>query len=411
MYCGACKRDVALAKGLRDLGHEVLIVPIYTPLRVEDPLDVPLAPLGFGGIRAFLAGSRLFGALPKKLRRALDHPLLVRVATSRATAVDASALGALTVGVLQGLDGPQADCWQALEEVLLGLPKPDWVTITNSMLGAATQVVERIWSVPCATFLQGEETFLHGLGAAHRDQAWRLVGRWANRCHRLMPTSNWAAAWWSERLELDPDRFAVVPPCLSETAGVAVAQPPDPRRVVCVGVLTPAKGQDLLVQAARALPASQGWSFVLAGRPMDRAFAQRLRASAASIRPDTQVALLGELDPWRKRWIQSTAGVGCMPSRIPEARGMAALEFLSYGVPAVVPDSGVFPEIAERVEGTILFETGSADSLASALERATHADAQSASARLRRSAIARELFSPLQAAKALVAALEQGPVT
>ncbi len=411
MYCGACMRDVALARALRDMGHEVLLVPLYTPLRLEDPQGVAIGPLGFGGIRAFLAGSKAFRALPKSLRRALDHPLLVRLATSRAGSVDASRLGALTVGVLQGLGGPQADCWEALEDTLRSLPKPDWVTITNSMLGAATEVVARVWGVPCATHLQGEETFLDGLGERYREEAWSLVRGLAARSERLLVPSRSGADWWRARLGLEGERFRVVPPCLADAGSVAVSKPPDLRRVVCVGVLTPAKGQDLLLAAARRLSPLEGWSFVIAGRTMDGAHGRRVRLAARDVGPRGRVRLMGELDPWQKRWLQATAGIGCVPSRIPEARGLVALEFLSYGVPTVVPDSGVFPEVAESVEGTVLFRTGCSESLAAALEVASRQDLQEASERVRRAARAREAFSPERAARAVLRALQDPAAT
>ena len=35
MYCGNCLRDHALARALRDLGEEVTLVPIYTPLQTD----------------------------------------------------------------------------------------------------------------------------------------------------------------------------------------------------------------------------------------------------------------------------------------------------------------------------------------------------------------------------------------
>jgi len=31
MYCGACARDIALVRGLIKRGHDVQIIPLYTP--------------------------------------------------------------------------------------------------------------------------------------------------------------------------------------------------------------------------------------------------------------------------------------------------------------------------------------------------------------------------------------------
>src|SRR4051794_41820335 len=38
MYCGSCMRDNALAGALKRLGHSVTLIPLYTPLRSEQPL-------------------------------------------------------------------------------------------------------------------------------------------------------------------------------------------------------------------------------------------------------------------------------------------------------------------------------------------------------------------------------------
>ena len=36
MYCGNCFRDNALVAELRKLGHEVLMVPLYLPMTLEE---------------------------------------------------------------------------------------------------------------------------------------------------------------------------------------------------------------------------------------------------------------------------------------------------------------------------------------------------------------------------------------
>ncbi|MCX7799907.1 MAG: glycosyltransferase family 4 protein [Fimbriimonadales bacterium] len=405
MYCGACKRDVALARALRELGHEVLIVPLYTPLRLERAEDVPFGPMGFGGISVYLASSAVYRALPAFLRRTLDAPWLVRLATSRASAVDARRLGALTVGVLRGLEGPQAACWKSLEAVLRELPKPDWVTITNSMLGAASEVVDRVWGVPCACFLQGEETFLDATGEPYRSEAWRWVGRWAEGCRRLLATHEASAEAWALRLGLERSRFGVVPPCLPDEPSIAATEAPDLRHAVCVGVVQRAKGQDLLLDAMEPLLRDQGWRLTMAGRVMDRRFGREIGLRMNAWRRSGSVQSLGEIEPFRRRMLQATAGVGAVPSRIPEARGLAALEFLAYGVPVVAPRCGIFPEIADRTEGVVLFETANAASLREALLASTHDRLQSPSARLHRAEQTRAAYSGRSAARALLAEL------
>jgi spore coat polysaccharide biosynthesis predicted glycosyltransferase SpsG len=53
MYCGSCLRDNALAAELKARGHDVLLVPLYTPLLTDEP-NVSEERVFFGGISVYL---------------------------------------------------------------------------------------------------------------------------------------------------------------------------------------------------------------------------------------------------------------------------------------------------------------------------------------------------------------------
>ena len=64
-YCGACMRDAALARGLIARGHEVLFLPLYTPLRADAPVP-GLKRVFYGGINTWLQHrSALFRKTPR----------------------------------------------------------------------------------------------------------------------------------------------------------------------------------------------------------------------------------------------------------------------------------------------------------------------------------------------------------
>ena len=44
MFCGSCMRDNTLVTALRELGHDAVLVPTYTPIRTDEP-DVSPAEL------------------------------------------------------------------------------------------------------------------------------------------------------------------------------------------------------------------------------------------------------------------------------------------------------------------------------------------------------------------------------
>ena len=53
MYCGSCLRYNALAAGLTRLGWDVTLLPLYTPIRVDEE-DRSVDQVFFGGINVFL---------------------------------------------------------------------------------------------------------------------------------------------------------------------------------------------------------------------------------------------------------------------------------------------------------------------------------------------------------------------
>ena len=53
MYCGSCLHDNTLASALQKMGHQVALVPTYTPLRTE-ARGVSLDRIFFGALNVYL---------------------------------------------------------------------------------------------------------------------------------------------------------------------------------------------------------------------------------------------------------------------------------------------------------------------------------------------------------------------
>ena len=54
MYCGNCFRDNALVAALRRQGHEVLMVPLYLPMTLDEEDQSAGTPTFFSGINVYL---------------------------------------------------------------------------------------------------------------------------------------------------------------------------------------------------------------------------------------------------------------------------------------------------------------------------------------------------------------------
>ena len=53
MYCGSCMHDNRLAATLIAQGRDVTLIPLYTPLRTDEP-DVSRQRIYYGGINVYL---------------------------------------------------------------------------------------------------------------------------------------------------------------------------------------------------------------------------------------------------------------------------------------------------------------------------------------------------------------------
>ena len=80
MYCGSCLRDNALAAELKRQGHDVILLPIYTPTRTDEA-NVSDSRVFMNGITVCLEQqSAFFRKTRWLLDRLWDAPWLMRLA-------------------------------------------------------------------------------------------------------------------------------------------------------------------------------------------------------------------------------------------------------------------------------------------------------------------------------------------
>ena len=108
MYCGSCLRDNTLAAALRDAGHDVLLIPTYTPTRTDERERQPAPRLPGRHQRVPAAAPRV---LPPDAAAARPPARLRRRCCGwprgGASASIRTQLGAMTVSMLHGPDGFQ----------------------------------------------------------------------------------------------------------------------------------------------------------------------------------------------------------------------------------------------------------------------------------------------------------------
>src|SRR5205823_26796 len=76
MFCGSCLHDNTLAAALVALGHDALLIPLYTPLHTDEP-NVSEKSVFLGGINAYLQQKMsLFRHTPRFFDWLLKVPVL-----------------------------------------------------------------------------------------------------------------------------------------------------------------------------------------------------------------------------------------------------------------------------------------------------------------------------------------------
>jgi hypothetical protein len=80
MYCGSCLRDNALATELIRQGHDVTLLPLYTPTLTDEP-NVSSGKTFFGGISVYLEQrSPVFRYTPRWLDKIWDSQFALKAA-------------------------------------------------------------------------------------------------------------------------------------------------------------------------------------------------------------------------------------------------------------------------------------------------------------------------------------------
>jgi glycosyltransferase involved in cell wall biosynthesis len=373
MYCGSCLRDNALAGELRRQGHDITLLPVYTPAKTDEPSEAS-ADVLFGGISVYLQQrSSLFRHTPKWLDRLWDSPWALRAASRRSLPVDPRLLGEMTVAMLAGDRGPLAKEFDKLRDWLTGHARPDVVTLPNTLLISLAPAIKSVFTGPVCCTMQGEDLFLDHLEEPWRSQSLEMIARHAASIDAFIAVSEAYAGYMDAYLGLPRERTHVVP------LGIRVddfrpAQP-DPARPFTIGYLAriaPEKGLHLLVEGYARFRAAGGAARLLAAGYLAPEYVsyletarQRLRGAGLAEEFEYQ----GELDREAKLRFLEGLDAFCVPPDYDDPKGIYLLEAQAAGLPVVAPERGALPEHIRRHGGGLLAAPGDAAALAAAFTR------------------------------------------
>jgi glycosyltransferase involved in cell wall biosynthesis len=375
MYCGSCLRDNALAAELVARGHDVTLVPLYTPLLTDEP-NVTRNEVLFGGISVYLQQySPIFRRVPRFLDRLLDQPWLISAFADRSVSTNPRVLGGLTISMLEGRNGVLGREFDKLVEWVRGESRPDVVNLPNSLLIALARPLAEALGRPVCCTLSGEELFIGNLPESYRGQAVSLIRRQVAHVERFIAVSDYSAAFMADYLLIPSERISVVPLGVrADEFQKRTSQPGDPFRVGYLARVAPEKGLHVLADAFIRLKHRHPGAAIrleVAGylAPADKRYLAGVDEAISRAGLSHDFTYHGALD--RKAKIQFLAGLDLLsvPATYDEPKGLFLLEALASAIPVVQPRRGSFTEVVERTGGGLLVAPDDRDALAEAIEK------------------------------------------
>ncbi len=385
MYCGSCMRDNALATALQRQGHQVLLVPLYTPLRTEEQADSNVGRVYYGGINVYLQHALgLFRHTPRVFDWLLDRDWVLKLAGQLGVQTPPEKLSGLTLSILSGENGPAMKELRRLVEFLKSDIKPDIVSLPNLMFVGMAGFLGRELDVPVVCELTGEDIFLDAMRPADRDHVRAVIRGKVRDVTRFVATSGSYADSMAEYLAVPREQIDVVYPGIPRSylrsAGPTAAESgcgsdATNGRALSVGYMAricPEKGLGQLIEAMEVLADMPGMADVrlqvggYVGK-RDEKWYQGLVARAAGPKLAGKVTWHGEVTREQKLGLLDSSDVFSAPTPYAEPKGIYVLESLARGVPVVQPAHGSFPELVNRTGGGMLVRPGDARELAEAL--------------------------------------------
>jgi glycosyltransferase involved in cell wall biosynthesis len=362
MYCGSCLRDNALATELIARGHDVTLLPVYTPTLTDEP-NVSGHKVFFGGISVYLEQYvPFFRKSPQWLDRLWDSTPMLNLASRRSISTSPKMLGELTVSMLKGEVGFQQKEITKLIDWFSHEAAPDIVSLPYTLLIGLAKPIKKALKRPIVCTLQGEDLFLEGLHEPYRTEAKDLIRANVADVDGFISVSDYYAEFMPGYLGIPRDKIHVVPLGIN-LQGYEMKQK-DPEQPFTVGFfarIAPEKGLHILAEAYRLLRAGgalPNTRLEAAGylAPEHKSYLGDIEREMKQAGLSGEFHYRGVLDRQQKISFLRKLDVLSVPATYDEPKGMFLLEAMACGVPLVQPRRGAFTEIVEKTGAGLLVE-------------------------------------------------------
>lgn len=371
-YCGNCLRDSKYVKALKDLGHQVIKVPMYLPL-FDDAHDLEEVPVFYGAVNLYLKQRfPLFRHMPAFVEHALDSRSVLHLAAQKAGSTRAKGLEEMTLSMLLGEEGQQKAELDRMVDWLVNEAKPDIIHLSNALLlGLVRSIKERL-KVPVVCSLQDEDVWVDVMSAKHRQEVWDLMSERGKEVDAFIPVSDYYAGYIQTKMQIHEEQLHTVhigvDPYDYSPVKITAKKP----AIGYISRMCEENGLAVLVDAYILLRKNPDFSevtlHITGGKTNDDTDfikEQKRKISRAGV-PDS-VFWLEEFDGEERLNFYDTVRIISVPVLNGEAFGLYQLEAMASGIPMVQPALGAFPEVINSSGGGLVYTPNDAAHLAEAL--------------------------------------------
>lgn len=366
-YCGNCFRDNLQALALRKAGHEVVIMPLYLPLKQASfQGDVPL----FFPATTYYVEQKMFGnrRMPSWMKRMLGSDTMLDMASSLSGTTSAEGMEDMTLSMIEGEGLAFEENVKQLIDWVMQSEKPDVIQLSSSLLLGIAKELKKETKLPIVCSLQDEEVWIDSLKSEFAEKAWQGVLANAKYVDRFITTSYYYKQIVETRLP-QLGHVDVIYPGIDVAKYQSDEYPADPT----IGFfyrMNELDGLDILADAFVLLKQRgtiPNLKLRIGGGYMspDKKLVKQVKRTLKPYPNDVVIEETYDMDEHADFYRKIT--VLTVPLRFQEGVGLYLCEAFAAGRPAVEPNTGSFAEIVGN--GGLIYEPNDAQHLADTLEK------------------------------------------
>lgn len=372
-YCGNCTRDKFLTQSLKRAGNDILMIPMYLPLTIDDcEAD---SPIFYGAVNIYLEQlSPIFKYLPQWIKRALDSETVLRFAAKQSGSTSVDGNESMTISMLKGEHGKQAHDLDILINWLKEHEQPDVVHLSNALLSGLAAKLKSELGCKVICTLQDEDEWVDEMKEPFRSQTWKIITENAEHIDAFIAVSEYYADLMKQRLGVTSEKIKVVHNSLGNDLIRKNHHTADFHTIGYMSKINSAFGADLLFNAFAELkkeaPFRQLKLKYTGGYTDDyKKVMVEIKRKAKRLNIEKDIEFYDDLSYDGKNQFLDSISLFCVPSRRKEAFGMHILEAMAAQVPVIMPRIGAYPELVDKSKAGLCYDPSNSKNLTDALRK------------------------------------------